>query len=499
MDPMAGEKLNYDQEEESQYKQQGGGAISAPAEDEFTGDDVDEYDELYGDLNINEGFLQPQPSEVPGPNGAVNVAQNGESRLFVGELHWWTTDAEIESVLSQYGRVKELKFYDEKHSGKSRGYCLVEFYDSASAAVCKEGMDGYHFNGRACTVVFASPQNERQMAQSHSHSQSQSQPQGRRSLNDNAVIITCGTPDPTGDFGRGFGRGGLPRGRQGGGHRRFGPNWGIGASMRPNMPSARGFGADANSGGFMNPHCMMGAGFDPTLGRGLPRPTFPGMIPPFRNVTALEMSGAFRPVNPAFFGGGMAAYGMGMMGFRNVGMAGPSSGMWNYANMGGGRVLQQLSESTSESSSGSEANTGGGSPEQRSQRTSESNVDNEANMGGGRPEEQAQRTRDSSLVSEANTGGGRLERRGPRTRDSSLEYREHRYRDRGQYSEDRYRERRQYREERDDYDHHRAYRDDHYDRGQTSARSKGKAPVVEEDHGSSRWRDAYHGKRRRWD
>nr|XP_017233581.1 PREDICTED: 29 kDa ribonucleoprotein, chloroplastic-like [Daucus carota subsp. sativus] len=272
MDPMPGEKSNYDQEEESQYKQQGGGAISAPAEDALIGDDDDEYDELYGDLNIKEGFLQPQPSEAPGPNGAVNVAQNGESRLFVGELHWWTTDAEVQSVLSEYGRVKEFKFYDEKRSGRSKGYCEVEFYDSASAAACKEGMHGYNFNGRACTVEFASPQTERQMADAYRNTsqvrpQSQSQPQGRRSLNDNAVIITCRTNDPTGDFGRGRG---LPRGSQGGGNWRHGPNWGIGTSTRPNMPNARGSVAGASSGGFMNPHPMMGAGFDSSyMGRGV--------------------------------------------------------------------------------------------------------------------------------------------------------------------------------------------------------------------------------------
>ncbi|KAK8665136.1 hypothetical protein V6N13_005311 [Hibiscus sabdariffa] len=69
------------------------------------------------------------------------LIENGPTMLFVGELHWWTTDAELESVLSQYGRVKEIKFFDERASGKSKGYCQVEFYDSASAAACKEGMN----------------------------------------------------------------------------------------------------------------------------------------------------------------------------------------------------------------------------------------------------------------------------------------------------------------------------------------------------------------------
>ncbi|KAL1804933.1 hypothetical protein ACET3Z_028001 [Daucus carota] len=133
--------------------------------------------------------------------------------------------------------------------------------------------------------------------------QSQYQPQGRRAQNDNAVIITCGTYDPAGDLGRGFGRGRCPRG-QGGGNWRFGPSWGIGT--RPDMPKARGFGAGANkmSGVFMHPHRMMDtAGFDSThMGRGFPRPTFPGMIPPFRNVNALEIFGAFRPIVDLNFG-----------------------------------------------------------------------------------------------------------------------------------------------------------------------------------------------------
>ncbi|CAN1217444.1 hypothetical protein LINPERPRIM_LOCUS1013 [Linum perenne] len=32
--------------------------------------------------------------------------QNGSTMLFVGELHWWTTDAELESVCSQYGNLQ---------------------------------------------------------------------------------------------------------------------------------------------------------------------------------------------------------------------------------------------------------------------------------------------------------------------------------------------------------------------------------------------------------
>ncbi|RVW72611.1 hypothetical protein CK203_050640 [Vitis vinifera] len=336
MDPMAEEQLDYEDEEYGGAQKmpfQGGGAISALADDELMGED-DEYDDLYNDVNVGEGFLQMHRSEAPAPSGVmagkysnphfhekkegpmavkgpemgstshldgpsvsqkgrvlemthdtqvrnlgfqgstpipqktgaepsdvhgkianestpvlnsgtggprgvpqmlsnqmgmnVNVnrpmvnenqirpaVDNGATMLFVGELHWWTTDAELESVLSQYGRVKEIKFFDERASGKSKGYCQVEFYDASAAAACKEGMNGYIFNGRACVVAFASPQTLKQMGASYMNkTQAQSQSQGRRPMND-GVGRGGGMNMQGGDAGRNYGRGGWGRGGQG--------------------------------------------------------------------------------------------------------------------------------------------------------------------------------------------------------------------------------------------------------------------------------------------
>ena len=65
---------------------------------------------------------------VPSGAGQVGSAAGGVTdgtMLFVGELHWWTNDAELEVALSEFGRVKEIKFFEEKASGKSKGYCQV--------------------------------------------------------------------------------------------------------------------------------------------------------------------------------------------------------------------------------------------------------------------------------------------------------------------------------------------------------------------------------------
>ena len=103
-----------------------------------------------------------------------------------------------------------MKFFDERASGKSKDYCEVEFYDTAAAAACKEGMNVHIFNERACVVAFASPQILKQMGASYinkTQDQPQSQNQGRRPMNDGAG--RGGNMNyQGGEGGRNFGRGG---------------------------------------------------------------------------------------------------------------------------------------------------------------------------------------------------------------------------------------------------------------------------------------------------
>ena len=62
--------------------------------------------------------------------------------MYVGQLQWWTTDAELESLCSEYGQVQELKIFEERGNGKSKGYALVRLASSAAAQACKEGLNG---------------------------------------------------------------------------------------------------------------------------------------------------------------------------------------------------------------------------------------------------------------------------------------------------------------------------------------------------------------------
>ncbi|XP_076936825.1 uncharacterized protein LOC143604137 [Bidens hawaiensis] len=453
-------------------------------------------------LNTNTGPDPVGVPQMPGQQMGVNQvrpqADNGATTLFVGELHWWTTDAELENVLSQYGRVKEIKFFDERASGKSKGYCQVDFYDSVSAAACKDGMNGYVFNGRPCVVAFASPQTIRQMGASYANKnqgqpvQSQAEPPGRRPGNDIAGR-GGGNNFSGGDAGRNFGRGNWGRGGGQGGMNR-GNMRGRGG-MGPKNVNTHGFGSGPAGGGyggpgfggppggFMHPQGMMGGGFDPTyMGRGagyggFPGAGFPGMMPQFPGVNTMGLAGVAPHVNPAFFGRGMGGGGMGMMGAG--GMEGTQAGMWGDTSMGGGwgGEEQGQGQRTRESSYGGED---GGS---------------EYGYGGGEASHEKVTASRSNAVSreKEREWSGNSEKRHREERDPS---------DRDRYNKDY-----KYKEEKDSYrDHHRQkdrstdYDDDWDHGGQSSSRSRSRSRAVpaEDDHHHhrSRSRDADYGKRR---
>ena len=94
-----------------------------------------------------------QPARTGSP---ATAADDGRpTAVYVASLTWWTTDAELEVVLAEYGRVKSLTFFADKATGKSKGCCAVEFATADAAAACKEKLHGQQINGKPCVVTFA--------------------------------------------------------------------------------------------------------------------------------------------------------------------------------------------------------------------------------------------------------------------------------------------------------------------------------------------------------
>lgn len=80
-------------------------------------------------------------------------------RLYVGNLSFGTTDAELKNAFAQYGEVTSATVVMDRETGRSRGFGFVEMNSGADEAIAE--MDGKELGGRQLTVNEARPREDR--------------------------------------------------------------------------------------------------------------------------------------------------------------------------------------------------------------------------------------------------------------------------------------------------------------------------------------------------
>ncbi|MBI3250079.1 MAG: RNA-binding protein [Deltaproteobacteria bacterium] len=80
------------------------------------------------------------------------------TKLFVGNLSFNTTSADLESLFSQAGAVTSANVITDKFTGRSRGFGFVEMTNTQDAQAAIERFNGAEVQGRALTVNEAKPQ-----------------------------------------------------------------------------------------------------------------------------------------------------------------------------------------------------------------------------------------------------------------------------------------------------------------------------------------------------
>jgi len=79
--------------------------------------------------------------------------------IFVGNLPWSVTDADLSAKFAEFGNVISARVVNDKFSGKSRGFGFVDMEDSdAEKAIA--GMTGYKWGDREVTVNEAKPKSD---------------------------------------------------------------------------------------------------------------------------------------------------------------------------------------------------------------------------------------------------------------------------------------------------------------------------------------------------
>ena len=115
-------------------------------------------------------------------------------KLYVGNLPFETTEADLQAVFERAGAVDSVRVMRDMATGRARGFAFVEMATDAEAQKAIQELNESSFGGRTLTVNEARPK-----------------------------------PAPSGGFGGGGegrgGRGGGRGGRGGGGGRRSEPRW----------------------------------------------------------------------------------------------------------------------------------------------------------------------------------------------------------------------------------------------------------------------------------
>jgi RNA recognition motif-containing protein len=74
------------------------------------------------------------------------------TKLYVGNLSFNLTDADLKQAFEQYGEVVSASIVNDRETNRSKGFGFVEMTDAAAAQEAIEKMNGTEFFGRRVVV-----------------------------------------------------------------------------------------------------------------------------------------------------------------------------------------------------------------------------------------------------------------------------------------------------------------------------------------------------------
>src|SRR6202051_2507683 len=77
--------------------------------------------------------------------------------LFVGNMSFQTTEAELRGMFEPFGQVTRVHIAMDRETGRARGFAFIEMPNDAEAAKAIAGLDGKDVGGRNLKVNEARP------------------------------------------------------------------------------------------------------------------------------------------------------------------------------------------------------------------------------------------------------------------------------------------------------------------------------------------------------
>jgi RNA recognition motif-containing protein len=82
------------------------------------------------------------------------------TNIFVGNLSFQTSQADLEAAFTPYGAVERVNIVTDRDSGQPRGFAFVEMTEKRDAETAISQLNGAELNGRALNVNEARPKTE---------------------------------------------------------------------------------------------------------------------------------------------------------------------------------------------------------------------------------------------------------------------------------------------------------------------------------------------------
>jgi RNA recognition motif-containing protein len=79
-------------------------------------------------------------------------------KLFVGNIPFETTEAELQELFAKTGQVESVRVMRDRETGRARGFAFVEMATEADASNAIAQLNEQPFGGRALAVNEARPQ-----------------------------------------------------------------------------------------------------------------------------------------------------------------------------------------------------------------------------------------------------------------------------------------------------------------------------------------------------
>ena len=98
---------------------------------------------------------------TPGRGSTSHTARQTSMQIYVGNLAFTATEAEVRQLFEGYGTVDTVRLLTDRETGQPRGFGFVEMSNGTEARAAIAGLHGKDVGGRSLTVNEARPREER--------------------------------------------------------------------------------------------------------------------------------------------------------------------------------------------------------------------------------------------------------------------------------------------------------------------------------------------------